>query len=601
MPADAVAFIIGKGGANIRETGETSGCRVTISKEGETPSTLADKIISFGGLVEQKEQACGMVLRKLRQMQGVSDHEPGVFVIIVPQVCAPVIIGSKGAQIKAIMEQSGAEINVGREAIIGMPDQPISVNGTLNQVVSAVSQMNSVLQDMADRGKLMDKDFVYKSHEAAAPVVDHGRGGLDGPASTPAPSANSDWDRPPAGCSASGRSGASDWDQAPAAGPAGPTTTPAANGAFSGDGYPSTTGNSLGTAGTSFSAGPPSSQPSSQNQAGHQTSQGNSCSASFSPAGTHAQQSQPTSFGQGGCGATSFGPSGNTGMSFGAGPPSSQPSSQNQTNHQASQGSSCTASFSPSGQSSQQNQQTSFGGQGGTGATSFGPSGQTGPSSFGPGGSSNSFGSQAPSSFGPNGGNSGNSFGPNNSSFGSGMGPAGNMGAGMNSMGGGMGMGGMGSMGGMGGMGSMGGLGMGMGGLGGMGMNNPMAMGGMGMGMGMNGMGMGNPMLGGMGMGNPMLSGIGNSPNERAFLNALQSSGINNAQLTLLIPQALVQNILIPRGIMAEIAQRSGSQIDLGVESPPGMRQVTVSGTMVSNALASLFLQEKVIQFQQMS
>lgn len=181
------------------------------------------------------------------------------------------------------------------------------------------------------------------------------------------------------------------------------------------------------------------------------------------------------------------------------------------------------------------------------------------------------------------------------------MGPAGNMGAGMNSMGGGMGMGGMGSMGGMGGMGSMGGLGMGMGGLGGMGMNNPMAMGGMGMGMGMNGMGMGNPMLGGMGMGNPMLSGIGNSPNERAFLNALQSSGINNAQLTLLIPQALVQNILIPRGIMAEIAQRSGSQIDLGVESPPGMRQVTVSGTMVSNALASLFLQEKVIQFQQMS
>merc|ERR1719336_71855 len=105
----------------------------------------------------------------------------------------------------------------------------------------------------------------------------------------------------------------------------------------------------------------------------------------------------------------------------------------------------------------------------------------------------------------------------------------------------------------------------------------------MGMGMGMNGMGMGNPMLGGMGMGNPMLSGIGNS------------------QLTLLIPQALVQNILIPRGIMAEIAQRSASQIDLGLESPPGMRQVTVSGTMVSNALASLFLQEKVIQFQQMS
>merc|ERR1712151_731530 len=108
---------------------------------------------------------------------------------------------------------------------------------------------------------------------------------------------------------------------------------------------------------------------------------------------------------------------------------------------------------------------------------------------------------------------------------------------------------------------------------------------------------MGNPMMGGMGMGMGMMGG--NSGNERAFLAALQASGINNAQLTLLIPQQLLQNILIPRGIMAEIAQRSGAQIDLGTESPAGMRQVTLSGSMVGNALASLFLQEKVIQFQQ--
>merc|ERR1719277_2617902 len=99
-------------------------------------------------------------------------------------------------------------------------------------------------------------------------------------------------------------------------------------------------------------------------------------------------------------------------------------------------------------------------------------------------------------------------------------------------------------------------------------------------------------------MGNPMMGGMA-SNNEKAFMAALQASGINNASLTLLIPQALVQNILVPRGFMAEIAQRSGAQIDLGSESPAGMRQVTLSGSMVGNALASLFLQEKVIQFQQ--
>merc|ERR1712110_1105121 len=94
--------------------------------------------------------------------------------------------------------------------------------------------------------------------------------------------------------------------------------------------------------------------------------------------------------------------------------------------------------------------------------------------------------------------------------------------------------------------------------------------------------------------------GMGSS-SERAFMTALQASGINNAQLTLLLPQPLIENILVPRGFMAEIAQRSGSKIDLGSESPPGMRQVTLTGTMVANSLASLYLQEKAIQFQQMS
>merc|ERR1711920_486171 len=105
-----------------------------------------------------------------------------------------------------------------------------------------------------------------------------------------------------------------------------------------------------------------------------------------------------------------------------------------------------------------------------------------------------------------------------------------------------------------------------------------------GMGMGMGGMGMG--MGGSVGMG-----GMGGS-SERAFMTALQASGINNAQLTLLLPQPLIENVLVPRGFMAEIAQRSGSKIDLGAESPPGMRQVSLSGAMVANALASLYLQE---------
>merc|ERR1719420_785342 len=120
-----------------------------------------------------------------------------------------------------------------------------------------------------------------------------------------------------------------------------------------------------------------------------------------------------------------------------------------------------------------------------------------------------------------------------------------------------------------------------------------MGMGGMGMG-GMGGMGAGG--MGGMGMGMGGLSG-----NEKQFLTALQNSGVNNAQLTILLPQNILQNVLIPRGIMQEIAQRSGSQINLGAENPAGMRQVNLSGTMIANSMAVLYLQEKVLQCQQMS
>merc|ERR1719331_349664 len=106
-----------------------------------------------------------------------------------------------------------------------------------------------------------------------------------------------------------------------------------------------------------------------------------------------------------------------------------------------------------------------------------------------------------------------------------------------------------------------------------------------------------NPMMMGMGMGGMGGMGMGMG-NDMAFMKALQASGINNATLTLLIPMGLMHNILIPRGFMSEIAQRSGSKIDLGSEGPSGMIQVSLSGTMMANALASLYLQEKVIQFQ---
>mmetsp|Transcript_73665 Transcript_73665/g.185689 ORF Transcript_73665/g.185689 Transcript_73665/m.185689 type:complete len:583 (-) Transcript_73665:144-1892(-) len=566
VPADAVSFLIGKGGTNIRQLSESSGAQVAVSKDGETPATLADKIVTIGGLVDQKENACGQVVKKLRQMQGVNDHEPAVFVIIVPQISAPVIIGAKGAQIKSIMEMSGAEINVGREAIIGMPDQPISINGTLEQVVSAVSKLNGVLQDMADRGKLADRDFVFRGDAPAdlqhggaeatpnlqreAPMSHETHEAREAPY-TPAPSpsppfggsGNSCGGGNPAsgmggglaGSSSFGNSGGGNQQQQASFGSAGNSHGSTTNGGVGGcSGGPTSFGGAGGCSGgpTSFGGG------CGGGCAGCSSGSFGGCGAcSSSGGGGSSFGGCGGGSGGGGCGggsggggageafaSSALGPGSMNGMNCGGGPSSA-----------ASDSGSNAGGF---GQSSGIGGQTSFGPGGPSGGSSFGACG----SSFGPGGQQTSFG-------GPN-GQQQTSFGQN----------------------GGMG----GCMGGMGGMG-----------MGGMGMGNPM----------MGGMGMGNMM--GMGMGNPMMGGMA-SQNERAFMAALQASGINSAQLTLLMPQGLLQNVLIPRGIMAEIAQRSGAKIDLGAESPAGMRQVALTGTMVANSLASLFLQEKVIQFQQM-
>mmetsp|Transcript_3135 Transcript_3135/g.7302 ORF Transcript_3135/g.7302 Transcript_3135/m.7302 type:complete len:355 (-) Transcript_3135:23-1087(-) len=344
VPQDSVSFIIGKGGATIRQMSESSGAALSISKDTETPKTLGDKIVTIAGINSAKEAACREVVRKLRKMQGVEDFlEPGVFVIIIPEMSAPVVVGAKGAQIKSIMEQSGAEINIGREAIIGMPDLPVSINGTVEQVVSAVSRINAVLQDMLDRGKLLERDFQFQ---------------IVGP-----------------------------------------------------DGEPNGSG----------------SEPAEPSRLSDRASADHQRNGSVRDHGPNDPNL-----------ASSLG---------GSGPPS-----------QLSKG------------------------------ISGGP------------------GSQA-------------AMAPSVSNI--------------------------------------------------------------------NCLGM--PAM-------PALQGSGGS--ENAFLSALQASGINSAQLTVLLPRDLVHHVLIPRGFMKDIAQRSGSRIDIGDEGPSGLIQVSLNGQMVGNALAALLLQEKAASWQ---
>eukprot|EP00913_Durusdinium_trenchii_P009160 g8609.t1 len=151
LPVDAVSTFSGADG--LREICDLTGAGCELSGDGDVPASLADKILTISGNVEQKEAACRRVVDKLRVLQDVVDQEllrrnctkhikdpkstrdsrvdshidrrqePGVFVIIVPSSAAPAVIGTKGSQIKEVIELSGAEVSVAKESIIGPTDE----------------------------------------------------------------------------------------------------------------------------------------------------------------------------------------------------------------------------------------------------------------------------------------------------------------------------------------------------------------------------------------------------------------------------------------------------------------------------------------------
>jgi len=128
-----------------------------------------------------------------------------------------------------------------------------------------------------------------------------------------------------------------------------------------------------------------------------------------------------------------------------------------------------------------------------------------------------------------------------------------------------------------------GGLCGGFGGIGGFG-GMPGLMGGMG-GCGMDFMNMG---MMGMGANELML---------RAALQGqhpLQSAAVS--QLLILLPDTIIQKVLVPQGYLTEIAQRCHVRIDLGSAVPPNLRQVALSGSVAANSTAVYFLQEKALQ-----
>ena len=84
------------------------------------------------------------------------------FVLAIPQCAVAPIIGPKGEKVRDIIEASGCEkIDVPKTSSFGS-DYAIRVIGTEPATIDATRRIYAVVQDIANRSRLSERDFVVK-------------------------------------------------------------------------------------------------------------------------------------------------------------------------------------------------------------------------------------------------------------------------------------------------------------------------------------------------------------------------------------------------------------------------------------------------------
>lgn len=184
IPADIVGCLYDQQGAgrcdlNVNPAEEISagtGASVDIL----TAETLSDSIVRISASSPEKQRAaCHEVLSRLRKALGSGDAEEAFFVVLVPSSAAGAVVGTRGQRIQSLCTVCGARIDVGREILDiegRLNAQPVSIQGSMEQVLSGVQGVYEVLQELIERGRHCLADFAIQergtSHgETSRPVT----------------------------------------------------------------------------------------------------------------------------------------------------------------------------------------------------------------------------------------------------------------------------------------------------------------------------------------------------------------------------------------------------------------------------------------------
>nr|2ANN_A Chain A, RNA-binding protein Nova-1 [Mus musculus] len=164
IPSYAAGSIIGKGGQTIVQLQKETGATIKLSKSKDFYPGTTERVCLIQGTIEALNAVHGFIAEKIREMpQNVAKTEPVSILqpqttvnpdranqvkIIVPNSTAGLIIGKGGATVKAIMEQSGAWVQLSQKPDgINLQNRVVTVSGEPEQNRKAVELIIQKIQE----------------------------------------------------------------------------------------------------------------------------------------------------------------------------------------------------------------------------------------------------------------------------------------------------------------------------------------------------------------------------------------------------------------------------------------------------------------------
>ncbi|EPQ06002.1 RNA-binding protein Nova-2 [Myotis brandtii] len=190
IPSYAAGSIIGKGGQTIVQLQKETGATIKLSKSKDFYPGTTERVCLVQGTAEALNAVHSFIAEKVREIPQAMTKPEVVNILqpqttmnpdrakqaklIVPNSTAGLIIGKGGATVKAVMEQSGAWVQLSQKPEgINLQERVVTVSGEPEQVHKAVSAIVQKVQEDPQSSSCLNISYANKlAAESAKELVE---------------------------------------------------------------------------------------------------------------------------------------------------------------------------------------------------------------------------------------------------------------------------------------------------------------------------------------------------------------------------------------------------------------------------------------------